>query len=145
MIQKIKSWFRKDEDALLNEITRLTHELSIAQHEISLLLAEKKDLQATQLRAYLKRGCTETLHEVEQLIETDEALKHFGKMWGPYKADTMMMLTAIEYDYIQNYDFTEAEVKVLKHTIGNIGLFLARCKKAHDTRIELQKLREDSK
>lgn len=120
------------------ELRQKVAELSAA---VTKLEVERKDYQAAQLRSYLRKGCEETLRNCEQLIETDEGLKHFGKMWGEYKADTMMMFTAIEYEYIQKYDFTEAEIKVLRHVIGNIGLFFKGCKIAHDTKIELQNLK----
>ena len=99
--------------------------------------------KAFYLRKYLKKGCTENLKDCEQLIDSDEALKHFGEMWGRYKSDTMMMLTAIEYEFIQKYDFTEGEIRVLRHVIGNIGMFLKGCKSAHDTKVELQNLKKD--
>lgn len=99
------------------------------------------DPQVQLLRSYLKKGCEANLKNCEQLIESDEALKHLGEMWGKYKVDTMMMFTAIEYEYIQNYDFTEDEIKVMRHVIGNIGLFFKACKAAHDTKVELQRAR----
>lgn len=103
---------------------------------------EKKDFPYENLRVYLKKGSIENLKDCEQLLGSDEALKHFGKMWGEYKVDTMMMLTAIEYEYIQNYKFTEVELDVLRHVIGNIGLFFRGCKEAHDAKVELQNSRK---
>jgi len=94
-----------------------------------------KDHEAAILRRYLKRGISENLTDCEQLLDSDEALKHFGKMWGEYKMDTMMMLTAIEYEFIHKYDFNEGELKVLRHVIGNIGLFFRSCKESHDAKI----------
>jgi len=99
---------------------------------------EQIDAESALLRRYIKKGSVESLKNCEQIIETDEALKHFGKMWGEYKADTMMMMTAIEYEFIQNYNFTEGELRVLRHVIGNIGLFFKSCKVVHDARIEAQ-------
>lgn len=102
----------------------------------------ERDVEAKLMRKYLLKGCTESLKECELLLGSDEALKHFGGMWGRYKADTMMMMTAIEYEFINGYDFTEAEHKVLRHVIGNISVFFKRCKKAHDTKVELQNLQQ---
>jgi len=109
------------------------------------LFKRENDLQRDLLRSYLKRGSEDTLKDCEQLVGSDEALKHFGNMWGEYKVDTMMMFTAIEYEYIQNYDFTESELKVLRHVIGNIGLFYRGCKVAHDSKVELQEMKSSLK
>lgn len=94
------------------------------------------DPHAELLRSYLTKGCSDTLKQCDQLIQSDEALKHFGQMWGKYKVETMLVLTAMEYEYIQAYDFTEAEIRVLRHFIGNIGLFYRGCKDSHDARQE---------
>jgi hypothetical protein len=137
MIDKIKEWFsRKQENA------RLKLQLEEAREKLSILETEKKDFQASQLRVYLKQGCEETLENCEQLLSSDEALKAFGQMWGKYKLDTMMMMTAIEYEYIHKYDFNQEELQVLRHVIGNIGLFYRGCKVAHDTKEELRRLQK---
>ena len=119
---------------------RLTEKVEKLEKEKEELEKEKKDFYSSQLRVYLKKGCGETLKECEQLISTDEGLKHFGEMWGKYKVDTMMMFTAIEYEFLHNYNFTEEEVRVLRHVIGNIGLFFKGCQIAHDSKVELQHL-----
>lgn len=127
-IQKLKKWLRL---GLAKENERL-------RAVVSKLEKEKIDYEANLLRRYVKKGCEETLAHCEQLLESDEALKHFGKMWGEYKADTMMMLTSMEYEYISKYEFTDKELEVFRHVIGNIGLFFRGCKSAHDTKVALQ-------
>lgn len=104
--------------------------------------SKEPDLQAELLRSYLKKGSQETLKRCDQLIDTDEGLKHFGKMWGEYKTETMLVLTALEYEYIQNYDFTKQEVQAIKHFIGNLALFYKGCKDAHEARLAERAKRE---
>lgn len=157
LISKIKSLFQRQEtiDKLEREVDRLKGVVSYRDAEIgggkaknealgryvSDLEDERKDYEANILRRYLKKGCKDTLEDCEQLMGTDEALKHFGMMWGKYKVDTMMMITAIEHDYINEFNFTEDEINAVKHVIGKVGLFFSSCKSVHDTKVELQNLK----
>jgi hypothetical protein len=101
-------------------------------------LFKKKDPEVNHLRNYIIKSCTGNLTTCRELLSSEEALKQFGKLWGDYKADMMMMLTSIEYEFIANYDFTESELKVLRHFIGNTGTFFKRCKEEHDSIVKAQ-------
>lgn len=151
MLNKATKWYRNlkgyfqwgaQRDNLKEEISAKDMEIEILELRIQELEEQKLDFASEQLRSYLRLGCTENLKQCEQLINTDEGLKHFGKMWGEYKVDTMMMLTAIEQEYIHNYEFNEGEIRTLRHFIGNVGLFFRGCKIAHEARVELQQERE---
>lgn len=101
------------------------------------------ETEATILRKYLKTGSEDVISNVEQIVG-DDALKHFGQMWEKHKADVMTVFTALEYEYINNYEFTEAEIKVFKHVVGNMGLFFRSCQTAYELKMELQALQNNA-
>jgi hypothetical protein len=88
------------------------------------------------LKKYLKRSSTANIGSCGELLGSNEALKHFGKMWGEYKADTMMMLTSLEYEFIAKQNFTKEHIEALRWFIGNVGIFFKNCKNEHDAQIE---------
>jgi len=135
-MKKLKNWLRS---LFKSQWTQdLEDEVAILNNQIYDLLEERKDPEAYHLRKYIEKTCSNTLTQCEDLLGSDEALKHFGKMMGEYKADTMMMFTAMEYEFINNYDFTEDQLKVLRHFIGNTGLFFKGCKEQHEAKVALQ-------
>lgn len=90
------------------------------------------------LRKYIRKTCFGKLDKCSDLLSSNEALKHFGKMWGEFKPDTMMVLTSLEYQYISDvdYEFTEKELRAIRWFIGNFGEFLKGCKQEHDQQVK---------
>lgn len=98
-------------------------------------------MKTKALQKYLKIISTKTIANPGELLSSNEALKQFGKLWGEYKADVMMMLTSIEYEYIAKNRFTPEQIDAIKYFIGNVALFLKGCKKEHDEQIEKEQKR----
>lgn len=74
----------------------------------------------------------------KELLTDSIALKHFANMWDDHKADTMMMLATVEYEYLHNNRLSSEEVAVLQGALGHVGLFLKDCKKEYDLMLERQ-------
>lgn len=91
-----------------------------------------------KLKKYLKLGCSKKEITKEEILGSNEALKQFAKLWGEHKADTMMMLTVIEYEFISNNNYTEEEIVAFKGALGKVGLFLRGCKGEWDVHKEAE-------
>lgn len=91
-------------------------------------------------KRYIKKGCR-PLNNCSDVLSSNEALKHFAEMWGKYKADTMIMLTAIEYEFISKEEFDAGELNALRYMIGNTGKFFKGCYEEYQAQLERERLR----
>jgi len=98
-------------------------------------------MNVNSLRRFFRLSCLHKEVPKKELLGTNEALKHFAKMWGDeLKGDTMMMLAVVEQEYITNEVFTDKEIVAVKQVLGKVGLFFRDCKREWDRyEQELQK------
>lgn len=83
------------------------------------------------LKRYVAQTCLHKKVPKTEILSTNKALKHFGEMWGEHKRDTMMMITALEYEFVSEGEFTEKELVAVRGILGKMGLFFRECQAEH--------------
>lgn len=79
------------------------------------------------LRKYFKLSLVQKEIPKSELLSSNESLKQFGKMWNDNKADVMMMLAVIEYEYASDNVYEAKEIAAVKQTLGRVAKFLQGC------------------
>lgn len=60
-------------------------------------------------------------------MTSNEALKAFGKIGLDYKADVMMMMASIEYEYGRNKNYTTREIGAVKVALAEVMKYFLKC------------------
>jgi len=81
------------------------------------------------LKRYFTLSCWFKEVPKKELMTSNEALKAFGKVGNEYKADVMMMLAVIEYEYGRNRNYTDVEIAAVKKTLAEVMKYFVSCGK----------------
>jgi len=104
-----------------------------------------EELKRNCLKKYFKAAAEGKVLYKLPLLSSHEALKHFGNIWGSYKSDAMMMITAAEYEFITDNQFDDKQISAVKQVLGKILVFLKDCSKEYEMSVKIQEMRASRK
>jgi hypothetical protein len=79
------------------------------------------------LRRYFTLSCWHKEVPKRELMTSNEALKAFGQIALNHKADIMMMMAVIEYEYGRNRNYSDNEIAAVKKTLAEIMKYFISC------------------
>lgn len=101
-----------------------------------------KILNLKGLRRYFKSSCKNKTIPKKDILGSTEGLKYFAGLWGDKKSELMSMLTIIEYEYIQDNNFSSEQIMSVKQVLGKIAIFTKECKTEYEELLAEQRKRE---
>lgn len=81
------------------------------------------------LKRYFTLCCWHKEVPKEELLTSTEALKAMGELGNEYKADLMMMVAVIEYEFGRNYNYSDKEIAAVKRVLGEVMKYFISCGK----------------
>ena len=97
------------------------------------------------LKKYFRLSCENSKVTKRDLLTDTEVLKHFAKLGGDYMADTMQMLSVIQYEYMAENSFSEREISGVQAALGKVAVFMRDCKKEYELMLLEQQQAADKK
>jgi len=79
------------------------------------------------LKRYFTLCCWHKQIPKKELLTSNEALKAMGRVGNEYKADVMMMLAVIEYEFGRNYNYSEKEMAAVKTVLAEVMKYFISC------------------
>lgn len=83
------------------------------------------------LKRYVRKTCMGDMLRCEDIIDGKASVERFANVWEKDKASVMLMLTSLEYDFLGKEKYSDSEVDVMRHFLGNIALFFKTCYEEH--------------
>jgi hypothetical protein len=92
------------------------------------------------LKKYVRKTCIGDMKNYKDIVEGSDSLERFASLWQKDKVSVMMMLTAIEYEFLSKESYGKREADVLRHFLGNVALFFSGC--ADEYVMDMEKKKE---